>query len=205
MPKTPIPTPDAANAAVESDLTNLLASWREGDGRAYRQLIEQSYDELRRIARQRLAATPSLVTISPTALLHESLLKIENAPKQWQSRAHFFASMSLTLRSVLVDFARERLAEKRGGKMVRVTFNESELPQAATHDAGLIALDEAMVALEVLDQRCGQVVHLTYFGGLPREEVAEVLKISVPTVDRELRFARGWLRDALIKQIRAFE
>ncbi|NJR71904.1 MAG: RNA polymerase subunit sigma-70, partial [Gammaproteobacteria bacterium] len=98
------PTPD--------DLTTLLNHWREGDGRAYRQLIAQSYDELRIIAKKRLAMTPGLVTLSPTELLHESLLKIEDAPKEWQSRAHFFASMSLTLRSVLVDFARARLAEK---------------------------------------------------------------------------------------------
>jgi RNA polymerase sigma factor (TIGR02999 family) len=183
------------------DLTTLLNSWREGDGRAYRQLIEQSYDELRLIAKKRLAMTPCLVTLSPTELLHESFCKIEGAPKEWQSRAHFFASMSLTLRSVLVDFARARLTEKRGGDMVRVTFNESELPLATSHDAGLVALDIAMAALEKLDPRCGEVVHLTYFGGLAREDIAEVLKISVPTVDRELRFARGWLRDALINPL----
>jgi RNA polymerase sigma factor (TIGR02999 family) len=195
-------TPSSDAASGKSDLTTLLKSWRDGDGRAYRALIEQSYGELRRIARQQLAMTPGLVTLSPTELLHESLLKIADGPKEWESRAHFFASMSLTLRSVLVDFARERRADKRGGDMVRVTFDESELPGATTHYAGLIALDAAMSELEKLDPRCGAVVHLTYFGGLTREDIAGVLKVSVPTVDRELRFARGWLRDTLVKRLR---
>lgn len=182
-----------------ADLTTLLKGWREGDGRAYRALIERSYDELRRIASQRLAMTPGLVTLSPTELLHESLMKVGEKPHDWQSRAHFFASMSLTLRSVLVDFARERLAEKRGGALVRITFDEAELPEATTHDEGLVQLDLAMAELEKHDQRCGQVVHLTYFGGLSREDIAAVFKTSVPTIDRELRFGRGWLRERMMK------
>jgi RNA polymerase sigma factor (TIGR02999 family) len=195
-----------ANADPQS-LTNLLDSWRAGDGNAYDAIIATSYDALRRLAHQRLNKVGGFVGLSATDLLHEALIKVADSPKDWQSRAHFFASMSLTLRSVLVDFAREQLADKRGGEYIAVTFTESHLADNAnsqttspTSHSELLQLDEELHELEMMDARAAEVLHLTYFASLTRDEIATVMKISVPTVDRELRFARGWLKTKLQKK-----
>ena len=178
-------------------LTQLLHRWHEGDGEAYRAVIAQSYDELRRIAHQRINRSAGSLGLSATELLHEALIKIGGTPKDWQTRAHFFASMSLTLRSVLVDYAREQQAAKRGGKFDMVTFTESNLSESPVEYAAVLDLDEELTALKALNPRAAEILHLVYFANLSRDEVADVLKISIPTVDRELRFARGWLKEKL--------
>lgn len=186
------------NSALASDsLTQLLHRWHEGDGEAYSAVIAKSYEELRRIAHQRINRSGSPAGMSATELLHEALIKIGGTPKDWQTRAHFFASMSLTLRSVLVDFARGQQAAKRGGEFDMVTFTESNLGESVAEYAAVLDLDQELHALKALDPRAAEILHLVYFANLSRDEVADVLKISIPTVDRELRFARGWLKGKL--------
>ena len=192
------------NSEPNSDpasLTNLLHRWRDGDGAAYNAVIAQSYDALRKLAHSRVNRAGGDAGLAPTELLHEALMKVADTPKDWQSRAHFFASMSLTLRSVLVDFAREQQAEKRGGEFSMVTFTESSVAAPATH-GGLLELEQALSEVEATDPRAGEILHLTYFAELTVEEVADVLNVSVPTVYRELRFARGWLKDKLQEKLK---
>lgn len=191
------------NNSEAASLTNLLHRWRDGDGAAYNAVIAQSYDDLRKLARARVNRVGGDVGLAPTELLHEALIKVADAPKDWQSRAHFFASMSLTLRSVLIDFARAQQAERRGGDFAMVTFTESNQAGQPTTHAGLLELEEALCEVEAVDPRSSEILHLTYFADLTVEEVATVLNISAPTVYRELRFARGWLKDKLKDKLKA--
>ena len=179
-----------------SNLTSLLRSWRQGDGAAFDKLIEQVYAELKRMAAARLRTSDGLVTLTPTELLHDAVERVMASPTDWNDRAHFFATVSLLMRAVLVDHARARLAQKRGGDLLRVTLTESGIT-ADTIAADVLAIHEALSQLEREDERSSDILQLTYFAGLSRTEIADVLKISIPTVDRELRFARAWLSEAL--------
>lgn len=178
-------------------LTLLLHSWRQGSGTAFGSLIDRVYDQLRAIAARRLRQSGGSATLSPTELVHEALLGVMAAPREFHNRVHFFATLSLAVRSLLVDHARARSAGKRGGGLARVTLSLAAFEGTGGQIVDLLAIEEALVQLERQDARCGQVMHLTCFGGLTREEIAGVLGISVPTVDRELRFARAWVRKAL--------
>ena len=183
---------------AQDSLTTLLHAWRAGSGTAFADVMDQVYDQLRTIAAMRVSRSRGSVTLSPTELLHEVLLKVAPAPMEWNDRAHFFASMSLAIRSVLVDHARSRFADKRGGNdRVHVTLTDSIGAGEESVAADLLALEQALTQLEAMDARCGQVLHLTYFGGLSREEVAAILNISVPTVARDLRFSRAWVAKAM--------
>jgi RNA polymerase sigma factor (TIGR02999 family) len=173
-------------------LTTLLKSWQQGDGAAFAKVFEETYEELRRMAASRVRQGGGQLSLAPTDLLHEAVLRVVESPMQFQSRSHFFAAMSLYMRGVLVDHARSQLADKRGGNRLQVTYTESGLAEE-TLTADLLALDEALTRLASLDPRGADILHLTYFAGLERAEIAEVLGISVPTVDRDLRFARAWL------------
>jgi len=177
-------------------LTHLLQSWRQGSGTAFGRVIDQVYEPLRAIAAKRLSQGHGSATFSPTELVHEALLDMMPAPRDFQNRVHFFATISLAIRSILVDHARARSASKRGGGLIRVTLSYAE-PGDDSRIVDLLAIEEALTRLEQLDARCGQVMHLTCFAGFNREEIAGLLGISVPTVDRELRFARSWLNKAL--------
>jgi RNA polymerase sigma factor (TIGR02999 family) len=182
---------------VETDsLTSLLQSWRQGSGTAFGRLIDQVYDQLRAIAARRLRQSSGLATLSPTELIHEALLGVMPAPGDFRNRVHFFATMSLAVRSILVDHSRAKSAGKRGGGLIRVTLSNADRGEEARL-VDLLAIEEALTQLERLDARCGRIMHLTCFTGLTREEIAGMLGISVPTVDRELRFARAWLNKAL--------
>ena len=136
-------------------------------------------------------------TLSPTELVHETALGMMQSPMDFANRAHFFATMSLAMRSILVDHARARAADKRGGDEVRVSLSHVESGDEEGMAVDLLALEQALTQLEALDPRCGQVMHLTYFGGLQQGEIALVLNVSVPTVKRDLRFARSWLLKAI--------
>ena len=177
-------------------LTALLQSWRQGSGTAFGTLIDHVYDQLRAIAARCLRQSSGLATLSPTELIHEALLGVMPAPRDFKNRVHFFATMSLAVRSILVDHARAKSAGKRGGGLIRVTLSNAELGEE-DRIVDLLAIEEALTRLERLDARCGRIMHLTCFTGLTREEIAGMLGISVPTVDRELRFARAWLNKAL--------
>jgi RNA polymerase sigma factor (TIGR02999 family) len=183
-------------ASSDTSLTGLLHAWQQGDGRAFSRLFEQVYAQLKSIAANRLRGGAPGVTLTPTELLHEAVLRAAEVPKDFKNRAHFFATMSLMIRATLVDHARARAAQKRGGDAVRVTLTQGDAGEESMV-ADILALDQALIRLEALDPRTSEVLHLTYFAGLDRQQIVDVLQLSLATVDRELRFARAWLSKEL--------
>ena len=179
------------------DVTVLLRRWRDGDELALERLLPIVYDTLRGMASQRLAQAAPTVSFQPTSLVNEALLRLIGGAVSWQDRAHFMAVAALKMRAVLVDHARARSAEKRGGDAVQVTLSQAAGAFADAPETDVLALHQAMEQLAAGDPRAARVVELAYFGGLEREEIAEVLGVSVPTVDRDLRFAKAWLNKAL--------
>lgn len=176
----------------EAPLTQFLQAWEQGDGAAFAHLFDGAYAELKQVAAQRIAQVAGDATLTPTELLHEAVVRVMGSAITWQNRAHFFASMSIYMRSILIDHARARLSDKRGHGAMHVTLNRVE----AGDESGIIdllSLDAALNRLEQLDARSSAVLHLTCFAGLDRREIAEVLQVSVQIVDRELRFAKSWL------------
>ena len=185
--------PDGSNS-----VTRLLARWREGDADARDALVDRVYGELRRVAGRRLRGERADHSLSPTALIHETFIRLADRPVvDWQDRAHFFAVASNLMRRILVDHARARRAEKRGGGRRRVTLSVAEAMAEGESDLDLMALDEALDRLSALDPRQGRIVELRFFAGLSIEETAEVLQVSSGTVKREWRVARAWLYHAL--------
>jgi RNA polymerase sigma factor (TIGR02999 family) len=171
------------------DVTRLLVELRDGDEAALERLMPLIYDELRVIARRRLAGDRN-ATIEATALVHEAYVKLAAGPAlDWQNRAHFYAIAARAMRQVLVDHARKRRTDKRGGEWVRTTFTEGLGSGELTSDE-LIALDDA---LEKLDPRQRAVVEYKFFGGMPEREIAEVLGVSPKSVQRDWIKARAWL------------
>jgi len=193
-------------AAVNADstdraLTVLLRAWQAGDQASLAKLMRQIVGDLQRMAASRLrgAETPSLASHD---LVQEALLKVMQSPPEWQNRAHFFATMSLAMRSVLVDHARARQADKRGGQWQQITYTLSAVGEESIV-ADLLTLDQLLTQLAALDGRSAEVLQMTYFAGMERAEIATVLGVSVPTVDRELRFARAWLSEQLGRDLQA--
>ena len=180
----------------DSSITGLLQKWREGSGTALEGVIDEAYDRLKVIARQRVNRFAGPVTLSATDLLHEVLVGVVQSPMQAGNRAQFFAAMSLAMRSVLVDHARARGALKRGGDRLRITLNDDTVVEDE-RVMDMLALDEALVKLEGLDSRAAAILHLTYFAGLDRQEIADLLETSLSTIDRSLRFSRAWLKMTL--------
>jgi RNA polymerase sigma factor (TIGR02999 family) len=188
---------DAPESA--GDVTRLLVELRAGDEAALHRLMPLIYDELRLIARRRLAKDRN-ATIEATALVHEAYVKLAAGPAlDWQSRAHFYAIAARAMRQVLVDHARKRRAEKRGGEWVRTTLTEGLGSGDLTTDE-LIALDDA---LEQLDPRQRAVVEYKFFGGMAEREVAEVLGVSAKSVQRDWIKARAWLYATLYPETRS--
>lgn len=182
----------AAATSTQLPLTQWLQSWQQGNADAFASVFEQAYAQLRQIAAMRIAKVAGDATLSPTELLHEAVLRVLGRDVTWQNRAHFFASMSVYMRAVLVDHARARLSDKRGAGAVHITLEAAERGEESSI-VDLLALDQALNQLEQLDARSSAVLHLTLFAGLARNDIAEVLKVSVQIVDRELRFAKSWL------------
>ncbi len=152
------------------------------------------YEELRRVAHRRLAGERTGHTLQTTALVHEAYGRLAEADLPWQDRAHFFALAARTMRRILVDYARSRLAEKRGGGAQAVPLDQLTVElSAGGEDAEILALHEALEALERQDPRKARVIEAHIFGGLTYEETAEALGISPATVDRDLRLAKAWL------------
>jgi RNA polymerase sigma factor (TIGR02999 family) len=179
-------------ARSERSVTRLLLAWGEGDEAALDALTPVVYEELRRIARRSLARERSPRTLQATALVHEAFIRLVDVRRvQWQNRAHFFAVAARLMRRVLVDLARTRLAQKRGGGAQRITLNEAVAVSRMPGD--LVAIDAALAALARVDARKAQVVELRFFGGLTVEESAEVLKVSPETVMRDWKMAKVWL------------
>jgi RNA polymerase sigma factor (TIGR02999 family) len=171
----------------------LLQAWGEGDRRALERLIPVVYNELRRIARGHMRRERAGATIQTTALVNEAYVRLVNAAGAgWQNRAHFFAISAEIMRRILVDAARARASAKRGGRSVRVSFDEGML-MADGRDPELLALDDALEQLTLFDSRKAKVVELRFFGGLSVEETAEVLHISPQSVMRDWKLAKAWL------------
>jgi RNA polymerase sigma factor (TIGR02999 family) len=176
-----------------TETTQLLRAWAQGDQAALEQLTPRVYGELRRIAGHFMQNEREGRTLQATALVHEAYLRLIDVTNvDWQHRAHFFAISATMMRHILVDRARRRGADKRGGKFPRV--NLEEIPDVGSARAReLIALDDALNALAEIDPRRARVIELRFFGGLSVEEAAEVLQLSPDTVMRDWRLARAWL------------
>jgi RNA polymerase sigma factor (TIGR02999 family) len=173
--------------------TELLLAWGHGEQDAFDQLVPLVYDELRRLARGHMARERPNHTLQASGLVHEAYVRlIELKQMRWQNRAHFFAMAARVMRRILVDNARARGNDKRGGGAPRVTLEEA-LVVASGPGADLVALDDALTALEELHPRKSQVVELRYFAGLNLEETADALAVSIDTVKRDWRFAKLWL------------
>ncbi|MDR3699164.1 MAG: sigma-70 family RNA polymerase sigma factor [Candidatus Sulfopaludibacter sp.] len=174
-------------------ITRLLREWQAGDQAALDRLTPLVYGELHRVALRCMGGGRPGNSLQPTALVNEAYLRLVDADGiRWQDRAHFFAVSAQMMRRILVDFARARGAEKRGGGAVRFSVKES-IDGMVDRSAELIALDETLDALARLDPRKAQVIELRFFGGLSVEETAEVLKISPQSVMRDWKLARAWL------------
>lgn len=182
--------------AAAVPLTELLQAWRAGDGRALSAVIESAHDELRRMAAARLRSAGGPITITVRDVLHEAVARLMAHPSGMDNRAHFFATMSLAMRAIVVDHARARMAEKRGGSDARVTLTHS-LQDESDDIVDVIALDQLLHQVGESDPRGSAILHLSYFAGMSQSEIAQVLKVSTRTVERDLKFLRAWLQDAL--------
>ena len=175
------------------EITQLLVAWGRGDQAALDQLVPLVYDELYRLARRYMNRERQGHTLQTTALVNEAYLRMVDLKRvRWQNRAHFFAISAQVMRRILVDFARSRHYQKRGGGAQQVTLDET-LDVATEPSADLVALDDALTALAAVDPRKSQVVELRFFGGLSVEETAEVLNVSPDTVMRDWKMAKVWL------------
>jgi RNA polymerase sigma-70 factor (ECF subfamily) len=170
----------------------LLTNWANGDQQALDQLMPLVYDELRRMAKNYLGRQPNH-SFQTTELIHEAYLKIaKNDGHNWQNREHFFGVAATAMRHILVDHARSKQSQKRGGAQEMVSLGD-DVAGADDRSRQLISLDDALNDLELLDERKSRVVELRFFGGLTTEEIASLLKVSTETVKRDWRFARTWL------------
>jgi RNA polymerase sigma-70 factor, ECF subfamily len=181
-------------------ITELLQSWGQGDERAINDLMPLVYDELHRMAYRFISGERPGHTLQATALVNEAYLRLVRTSRaNWQNRAHFFAVSARVMRRILVDWARARQAEKRGSDPALITLDEA-LAVPANTGADLVAIDEALQTLARIDERKSRTVELRFFGGLSVQEIAEVLKVSEETVNRDWRFARTWLRRQLSRE-----
>lgn len=183
---------------MESEaITKLLHGWRAGDAIAEEKLIVAVYDELRRLASRYMRDERSDHTLQPTALVNEMFIRLfQSSPVDWKDRAHFFAVAAQQLRRILVNYARDRQAEKRGGRQIRLELLEGH---GLSHPAGpdLLELDEALNGLEQVDPRSARVIELRFFAGLTENEIAEALGISLASMKRDWVFGRAWLLSRL--------
>ena len=179
------------------EITRLLLAWSKGDREALDRLFPLVYAELRRLAKSYMRKERAGHTLQTTALIHEAYLRLIDAGQvEWRNRAHFFGVAARAMRQILVEMARERGCQKRGGGARRASLDEA-MAIGAGLDEDLVALDEALEALAQFDARKAQVVEMRFFGGLTEEEIAAALDVSPETVRRDWRLARSWLRRRL--------
>jgi RNA polymerase sigma factor (TIGR02999 family) len=175
-------------------VTALLVKWGQGDEAALERLIPLVHQELHAIARRCMAGENAGHSLQATALVNEAYLRLVDAKAvAWHDRAHFLAVSARVMRHILVDHARTRRAQKRGGDATRVTFDEA-LVVTSEPDQDFVALDDALEALATFDERKSRVVELRFFGGLSVDETASVLKVSPATVMGDWRLAKAWLQ-----------
>jgi len=177
----------------QEQITRLLVRAAGGDRKAVDDLFPVVYQQLRKIAQNKLRPERANHTLNATALVHEAYIKLINQEQmEWQNRAHFYAIAATAMRRILVDYARNRNAEKRGGGNVFITLND-EIMSAETKAERIVELDDAIGRLEAINERQAKVVVLRFFGGLKESEIGESLNISLATVKRDWRLARAWL------------
>jgi RNA polymerase sigma-70 factor (ECF subfamily) len=189
--------------STSQPITKLLLAWGHGEEAALQRLTPLVYQELRRRARRYMLGERAGHTLQATALVNEAYLKLIDCKQvRWQNRAHFFAISAQLMRRILVDFARAKGYQKRGGGAQQTGFNE-ELVMSPRRSRELLALDTALDALAETDSRKARVVELRFFGGLSVEETAAVLKVSVETVHRDWRLAKAWLAREMDKSVKS--
>lgn len=181
-------------------ITQLLKKWSEGNQEILDKLMPLVYEELRRQASRYLRRERSNHTLQTTALIHEAYLKlVDQKEVEWQSRAHFFAIAAQAMRRILVDYARERHRDKRGGNAENLPIEDALMISSKEKSVDLVALDEALTRLAEFDERQARVVELRYFSGLSIEETADVLGVSNVTVRRDWNMAKAWLHQQITK------
>ena len=181
-------------------VTQLLVAWGQGDESALAQLVPLVEAELHRLAQLYLRRERPGHTLQPTALVNEAFVRlIDGGAVQWQNRAQFFGITAQVMRRILVDHARRRQQLKRGGDVLRVSLTQAE-NAAQEQSASVLALDDALAALEAFDPRKSRLVELKFFGGLSEAEIAEVMGLSLRTVQRDWNLARAWLYQELAKK-----
>jgi RNA polymerase sigma factor (TIGR02999 family) len=179
------------------EVTGLLLSWRQGDAAALDRLVPLVYDELRRVARGHLRREAPGHSLQATVLVHEVYLRLVDVDRMTlESRTHFFAVAARLMRQILVDHARRKRADKRGGGVTMMSLDEVS-PAARTSSVDVLALDEALDTLSSFDVQQCRVVELRFFGGLNIDETAEALGVSTATVEREWALAKAWLYQRL--------
>lgn len=181
-----------------SDVTRILSAIEQGDPQAAEQLLPLVYEELRQVAAKKLAHEAPGYTLQTTELVHEAYLRLVDTEeaRRWKSRGHFFAAAAEAMRRILVDRARRKHSQKRGGDRQRVPFDDVNLVAAQDIDE-VLAVDEALAGLAAADAQAAQLVKLRYFAGLSIPEAAEALEISPRSADRLWVYARAWLRRAI--------
>jgi RNA polymerase sigma factor (TIGR02999 family) len=184
--------------ASRDEVTNLLRSWGRGEEDAANRLLAVIYDDLHAQAARAMRREGGEHTLQATALVHEAYLRlVDQKHVDWKNRAHFFAIAAQSMRRVLVDHARGRLAEKRGGGVEKVTLSDAAVGSNDDDAVDVLALHDALERLAALDPDQARVVELRYFGGMNIDETAEALGISAATVKREWAVARAWLKREL--------
>lgn len=180
-----------------SQVSRLLAEWRQGDGEALDQLMPLVHAELRRLAGHYLRKERPDHSFDPTDLVHEAYLRlVDKSHPRWRDRVHFYAVAAQLMRRILVDHARAVRSAKRGGGLPKIRLDES-IDAAEERASDVIALDEALEALGRIDPRKARTIELRFFGGLSVEEAATVLEVSTATVKKDTRLARAWLLASL--------
>ena len=181
-----------------NDVTRILSAIEHGDPRASEQLLPLIYDELRRLAAQKLGREPSGLTLQPTALVHEAYIRLVGGgpPNGWDGRGHFFAAAAEAMRRILVEAARRWKAEKRGGGRGRAGLEEAHLAEGRTPDE-LLELDDLLVRLAAVNPRAAEVVKLRFFAGLTGDQAAAALGVSPRAADSLWAYARAWLYERM--------
>jgi RNA polymerase sigma factor (TIGR02999 family) len=181
-----------------NDVTQILSAIEQGDPHAAQQLLPLVYDELRKLAAQKLAQEKPGQTLQATALVHEAYLRLVDVEQaqHWNSRGHFFAAAAEAMRRILVDQARRKLSLRRGGDWQRQPLEDREI-EAPEPSLDVIAVHEALERFQAVDATAAQIVKLRYFAGLTIPQIAAALGISPTTVDRSWAYARAWLHTAL--------
>src|SRR4051812_27749964 len=177
-----------------SQITQMLIELTDGNTEVVDRIYPFIYDELRKLAGSYLRRERSDHTLQPTALVHEAYMKlIDQKQVKWQNRAHFFGIAAQVMRRILMDHARKHKAEKRGGYVDKLPLEEEILLVSQDSSSQLLALDDALKTLADLDPQKAKIVELRYFGGLSIEETAQVVGVSVPTINRQWKMAKAWL------------